>query len=150
MALLSWLLPMDHAKVNKRILSLPCSQSLGFISTHSSEVVTHITGLRQQVVKSVPQREHLIKEVLRHPLTAGKQRFQSLECQCFVIWSIRVNDAGARFGHLVRSRATCARPRRRILAQLWQMPYRDIGCYPQMPGPSSGKEGKKFSDCPWR
>ena len=53
-------LPMDRAIVKKKILGPPCSQSLGFVSTHGSEVITHITGLQQQMVKSVPQREHLI------------------------------------------------------------------------------------------
>ena len=68
---------MDHAIMKKTILGCPCSQSQVFVSTHSSEVVTHITGLWQQVVKSVLRREHLIKEVLRYPLTASMQRFQS-------------------------------------------------------------------------
>ena len=92
MTLLSWLLPVDHAIVKKRILGPPHSQSLGFISTRSSEVVTHITGLRQQVVKSVLQREHLIKEVLCYPLMVSMQHFQSWKCQCFIVWSIWVNN----------------------------------------------------------
>ena len=64
MTLLSCLLRMDHVIVKKRILGPSIFSASGIRKyTRSSEVVTHITGLRQQVVKSVLRKEHLIKEV---------------------------------------------------------------------------------------